>query len=94
VLEMGTAQSEPRRQRLRGPLLRDDRLTGVDMRTRQGRRFRAILRSVVAEFCEAVRLANVLARRERELRGTARPMADSTPDLASYLAQRHGEAGE
>jgi hypothetical protein len=42
--------------------------------------------------CEVVRMANVIARLERELREAARPARDSTPSLDEYLAANRGEA--
>jgi hypothetical protein len=50
-----------RAPRRRGDLIRDDRLPSIDMRTRQGRRFAAILAAVRSEFGDAdpIRLAEV-----------------------------------
>jgi hypothetical protein len=50
VLEMANEQLETVPRWRRGLRLSDDRIAGLDMRTRQGRRFRQILRAVIAEF--------------------------------------------
>lgn len=42
---------------------------------------------------DLVRISNLVARREREMRSAGVPR-DTTPDLADYLASHHGEAAE
>jgi hypothetical protein len=51
----------PPNRRARPLLIRDDRLIGVDMRSREGRRFREILKAAVAEFGEGdpIRVAEI-----------------------------------
>ncbi len=42
---------------------------------------------------DLVRISNLVARREREMRSTGAPR-DTTPDLADYIAQKYGNAAE
>lgn len=119
MLEVTNGRKEGSPRRSRRLLFRNDRVAGVDMRTRSGRRFRAILREVIAEFGDAdlaraaeiarlrqlseaaqtailngeadstkevVRLANVLARIERELRNTAGCAAQPPSRLDAMLS--------
>jgi hypothetical protein len=62
---MTTMAEHTRAPRRRGDLIRDDRLSSVDMRTRVGRRFAEILAAVRSEFGDAdpIRLAEVVRLR-------------------------------
>jgi hypothetical protein len=42
---------------------------------------------------DLVRVSNLVARREKEMRGAGSRRGDTVPDLADYLAANHGEVG-